>query len=154
LPTTHTESLIRHQKRRKGLLVPLLEDLFQYPVEIDGPDDIAFITDVLERQLARSLDRVNAPKFSPSQLASCLRYVYLNKNHKSHEISKLSSVRLEPNFYFFNGNWIHLKWQFVLYKLDKMIGDPTIFKLYGVEAVQPTHSARFTKSRSSWTRRG
>jgi hypothetical protein len=125
--------MIRHKRSRKGLLVPLLEDLFQYPVDVDGPDDISFIVNTLERQVARSVDRVHAPKYSPSQLASCLRQVYLLKHHQQLGVNKLASVRIEPNFYFFTGNWIHLKWQFALFKLDKFIGDPTIFRLHGVE---------------------
>jgi hypothetical protein len=131
---TKTEKLIRHKRTRKGSLVPLLEDMFQHgQVEIESPEDIAFIVNVLERQLARSLDREYRPKFSPSQLSTCLRHVYLLKHHKAQKIPKLASVRIEPNFYFFNGNWLHLKWQFALYKLDQFIGDPTIFKLVGVE---------------------
>lgn len=130
---TRTEQRLRHKQARKGLLVPLLEDMFQHQVEIEGPDDIDFIVQVLEAQLARSLDRKTRPVFSPSQLASCLRQVYLLKHHRSLKIPALASVRLEPNYYFFNGNWMHLRWQFALFKLDKLIGDPTIFKLIGVE---------------------
>jgi hypothetical protein len=134
MTATKLEKAIRHKRMRKGSLVPLLEDMFQAgQVEIESPQDIEFIVNILESQLARSLDRNNRPVFSPSQLSTCLRHVYLLKHHKSLKISRLASVRVEPNFYFFNGNWLHLKWQFALYKLDQFINDPTIFKLIGVE---------------------
>lgn len=126
------QKLIRHKKSRKGVLVPLLEDLFQSPVEPESKADLDFIASVLKRQLDRSKNRQEAPVFSPSQLATCLRHVYLLKNHEQHEISKMASVRVEPNFYFFNGNWLHLKWQFALYKLDQRLPDD-VFKLIGVE---------------------
>jgi hypothetical protein len=133
MPADNVQKLIRHKNRRSGILVPLLEDLFQSPVEPEDEADLNFIASVLKRQLERAQDRKNAPLFSPSQLASCLRYVYLLKHHKELEIPRLASVRVEPNYYFFNGNWLHLKWQFALYKLDKQINDPEIFRLHGVE---------------------
>jgi len=133
MPRTRTEKLIRHKRRRNGILVPLLEDLFQRPVEIESDEDVAWITGVLEQMVARQHARTNAPLFSPSQMASCLRYVYLLKHHKELGISKTSSARIEPHFYFFNGNFLHLKWQFALYKLEKYVNDPAIFTLHGVE---------------------
>lgn len=133
MPTTNTEKLLRHKGRRKGVLVPLLEDLFQRQVEIESDDDVNFIVDLLHRQIERGHNRNTQPLYSPSQLAECLRYVYLLKNYKELGIDRQRSVRVEPNFYFFNGNWLHLKWQFALYKLDKQINDPAIFQLVGVE---------------------
>lgn len=132
MPQTKTEKLIRHKRRRSGLLVPLLEDLFQKPVEIEDAEDVAFIVDVLTSQIARSEARVNKPLFSPSQLASCLRYVYLLKHHRELGIERLKSMRVEPHFYFFNGNFLHLKWQFALWKLHRSLPDK-IFGLHGVE---------------------
>jgi len=130
---TKLEQRIRHEERRKGILVPLLEDLFTRQVEIESEEDIEFISNLLRMQMIRQQDRVDWPVFSPSQMAECLRYVYLLKNHKRLEIPRLASVRIEPNYYFFNGNWLHLKWQFALYKLHKRIGDSNIFHLIACE---------------------
>lgn len=133
MPRTQTEKLIRHSKRRSGVLVPLLEDLFQRPVEIESEDDIQFLVEVLRSQIARSQARVEKPLFSPSQLAHCLRYVYLLKHNRELGIERAKSIRVEPHFYFFNGNFLHLKWQFALYKLEKKINDAKVFSLVAVE---------------------
>jgi len=130
---TSTEKLIRHKQTRKGVLVPLMEELFQRPVEIESDDDVLWITELLHEMVERQRRRQNNPLFSPSQLSECLRYVYLLKHGKTLEIPKSQSVRIEPNFYFFNGNFLHLKWQFALYKLDKYVADPKIFRLHGCE---------------------
>lgn len=133
MPTkTKTEQLIRHKRRRSGLIVPLLEDLFQKPVEIEDAEDIAFLVDVLTSQIARANARVEKPLFSPSQLASCLRYVYLLKHHRELGIDRLKSTRVEPHFYFFNGNFLHLKWQFALWKLHRALPNE-VFALHAVE---------------------
>ena len=129
---TRTEKLIRHQRRRKGVLVPLLEDLFMSPVEVEDDEDVDFIADLLRKQLDRTKARNSKPLFSPSQMAECLRYVYLLKHHRELGIEKAKIVRVEPHFYFFNGNFLHLKWQFALHKLGRKLPDD-VFKLLGVE---------------------
>jgi hypothetical protein len=53
--------LIRHKQRRKGVLVPLLEDLFQRPVEPETEDEIEFIADILRSQIRRQDDRNYRP---------------------------------------------------------------------------------------------
>jgi hypothetical protein len=131
--TGQTEKLLKHKQRRKGVLVPLLEDLFQHPVEIEDDSDVEFLTDLIKLQVERGKNRSNDPLFSPSQLSECLRYVYLLKEGKTIGIPRAKPIRVEPNFYFFNGNFLHLKWQFALHKLERMIDDPKIFKLHGVE---------------------
>jgi hypothetical protein len=132
MPASQIQKLIRHKQTRKGVLVPLLEDLLQHSVEIESDEDVEWITALLKRMVERQDARTNRPVFSPSQLSECLRYVYLLKHHKEHGITKSRQVRIEPNFYFFNGNFLHLKWQFALYKLDKALPDE-VFKLIGVE---------------------
>jgi hypothetical protein len=124
--------LIRHKRKRSGILVPLLEDLFQAPVEIETDEDVEWIAGLLRKMAGRTQARNSRPVFSPSQLSECLRYVYLLKHHKEMGIVRAKSVRVEPNFYFFNGNFVHIKWQFALYKLDLSLPDE-IFKLIGVE---------------------
>lgn len=132
MPASNMQKLLRHKKNRKGVLVPLLEDLFQRQVEIESDEDVQWIVALLEKMVERQKNRTSAPVFSPSQLSECLRYVYLLKYHKELEIPRLANTRVEPNFYFFNGNFLHIKWQFALYKLDKMLPDK-VFKLVGVE---------------------
>lgn len=130
---TKLEKQIRHERRRKGLLVPLLEDLFREPVEIETAEDVAWIETLLHRMAERQQARTEAPLYSPSQLASCLRYVYLLKNHRSHDVPKVRSTSASAHYYFFTGNFLHLKWQFALHKLEEKINDPKAFKLFGVE---------------------
>lgn len=131
--TTQTEKLLKHKAKRKGVLVPLLEDLFIHQVEIEDEVDLKFMVDLLTSQVGKQQARDTAPLFSPSQMASCLRYVYLLKHHSELGIKRTKQLRVEPNFYFFNGNFLHLKWQFALHKLSRAIDDPKIFQLHGVE---------------------
>lgn len=131
MPSNVTNQL-RHRAKRKGTLVPLLEDLFQKPVEIESDEDINFIAGLAALMAGRGVRRNAAPVFSPSQLSECLRYVYLLKNHKELGILKLGQTRVDANFYLFNGNFLHLKWQFALHKLDLALPNE-IFTLIGVE---------------------
>jgi hypothetical protein len=129
---TQTEKRIAQQRRAKGVLVPLLEDLFSRQVEIEEGEDVEFLTTLLNLTAIRQTKRQTKPLYSPSQLSSCLRYVYLLKHHKALGITKQPSIRPEANFYFFNGNWVHLKWQFALYKLHQKLPDD-VFMLIGCE---------------------
>jgi|SRR5215471_4212808 len=128
---TQVEKRIRQRRRAKGVLVPLLEDLFSRPVEIEE-DDLPFLYTLLDLVVMRQKGRVDRAYFSPSQLSSCLRHVYLLRHHRELEIPKRRSIRPEANYYFFTGNWVHLKWQFALYKLDQALPDD-VFKLIGCE---------------------
>jgi hypothetical protein len=129
---TKLEKQMRHERRRKGLLVPLLEDLFRDPVEIESYEDVEWLERLLNRMLTRQLERDSAPLYSPSQLAGCLRYVYLLKHRKELGLKKVGSKSASAHYYFFNGNFLHLKWQFALHKLDQKT-DPLDFQLLGVE---------------------
>jgi hypothetical protein len=130
---TRLEKQIRHTRTRKGILVPLLEDLFMRPVEFDTDEDVEWMANLLRDVQARQGGRSTNPLFSPSQLASCLRYVYLLKNHDEHGLRRVGTRSVSAHYYFFTGNFLHLKWQYALYKLDQKINDPSIFKLHGVE---------------------
>lgn len=133
MPKSQLEKQISHKHKRKGKLVPLLEDLFQSPIEIESDEDVEWIAGLLRRMVERQNNRVNgAPVFSPSQLSECLRYVYLLRNHKRLGIARAKNMKVEANYYFFTGNFTHIKWQFALYKLDLALPDE-IFKLHGVE---------------------
>lgn len=132
---TLTEKQISHARRRKGVLVPLLEDFMRRPVNIESADDVKFLTGLLATMAERE-DRRRDPDtrvFSPSALASCLRQVYLKKHHTALEIPAVTLPRVEPNFYFLNGNFLHVKWQFALHKLEKAIDDPAVFQVIGFE---------------------
>lgn len=130
---TRLEKEISHTRRRKGQLVPMLEDLFRQPVEIENDEDVAWITDLLSKMVERGHSREFKPVYSPSQLSECLRYVYLLKHRRELGLKKVGSKSVSAHFYFFNGNFLHLKWQFALYKLEQQINDPKVFKLIGVE---------------------
>jgi hypothetical protein len=132
VPTSKTQKLFRHKNTRKGVLVPLLEDLFMGSVEVESQEDVDWIANLLSTMVERQKRRTSDPVFSPSQLSECLRYVYLLKHSKELQIPRLSINQPQPNYYFFTGNFLHIKWQFALYKLDQKLPDE-IFKLIGVE---------------------
>lgn len=132
---TLTEKQIRHARRRKGVLVPLLEDFMRKPVNIESDADVEFLTGLFQTMAHRE-DRRRDPNtkvFSPSALAQCLRQVYLKKHHEELEITSRLPPRIEPNFYFLNGNFLHVKWQFALYKMELAIADPDVFHVHRVE---------------------
>jgi hypothetical protein len=135
MPPTFTEKQIRHARRRKGVLVPLLEDFMRKPVNIETEEDVQFLTGLF-RTMADREDRRRDPDtnvFSPSALAQCLRQVYLKKHHAQLEIPARLPPRIEPNFYFLNGNFLHVKWQFALYKMELAISDPKVFHVHRIE---------------------
>lgn len=110
------------------------------PVNIESQEDIDFLTELLGVMAAREQKRTTEKMFSPSALSECLRQVYLLKHHEKFEILKLAPMRREPNFYFLTGNFLHIKWQFALYKMEKAINDPAIFEIVGMEV--PIRSKR------------
>jgi hypothetical protein len=133
LPRTQVEKMIRHQRQRQGLVVPLLEDFMKHPVNIESQEDADWIHNLVQTMIKREERRRGEDKvFSPSSLASCLRQVYLLKNFKELGIPKVYTGRVEPNFYFLHGNFLHIKWQFVLYKMNKVTDDDD-FRLIAVE---------------------
>ena len=132
--------MLAHQSKRKGVLVPLLEDFMLKPVNIESDEDVAFLTWLFSTMAEREQRRSGRKMFSPSALASCLRQVYLLKHHDQLGIEKKQPLRREPNFYFLNGNFLHVKWQFALYKMEKAINDPSVFRVHGYEV--PIESKR------------
>jgi hypothetical protein len=133
MPRTQIEKRIRHQRKRKGILVPLIEDFMARPVNIESQADARFIHALTQTMIEREERRRGDEKvFSPSALSECLRYIYLAKNFKELGIPRVFTTRVEPNFYFLTGNFLHIKWQFALYKLDQVTDDDD-FKLIAVE---------------------
>lgn len=132
MPASKTEKAIKHQRKRKGILVPMIEDFLRKPVNI-MPEDLPFLNQLFTVMADREVARKNGSKvFSPSALSECLRRVYLQKHHDELGIPALQSPSVSANFYFLNGNFLHAKWQFVLYKMDRTLPD-SVFKLLGVE---------------------
>lgn len=114
---TSVEQSIKHKRHRSGILVPLMEDRLKWPVRIETSKDKKFLNDLFEKNMQREQDRVSERMYSPSALAECLRKVFLTKNFESLEIPRAFPPRAAPNFYFLTGEFLHLKWQFMLYKM-------------------------------------
>lgn len=129
---TQTEILLSHKRKRKGILVPLLEDLMQNHLEIETSRDAEFIRSLAIKQIERERRRKLNGMYGPSSLASCLRQVYLSRNYKRLRIKRLKQLRVEPNFYFLTGDWLHMKWQYACFKLNDMLTDDEFF-LWGTE---------------------
>lgn len=94
----------------------MIENRLRHPLNIDDEHDAKFIYDLVRKQSEREQERREFRRYSPSQLASCLRQVYLKRNYDG---PRKRETRIEPNFYFLTGDWLHLKWQYVLYRMDK-----------------------------------
>lgn len=112
---TSTEDLIKQLKRAsksKALLVPLIEEFMQQPIEIEDDADKAYLERLIE---ARSRPRKTGV-YSPSMLASCLRQVYLIKTG---EVKGRRVPRIESSGFFLDGNFRHFKWQFALWKMHR-----------------------------------
>src|SRR5215831_4845937 len=106
MAATQTEIRLSQRRKRKGVLVPLLEDLLQKPLEIEDTRDANFIHSLVIKQIERERRRSLNGMYGPSSLASCLRQVYLAKNFKRLGIKKLAHLRIEPHFYFLTGDWL------------------------------------------------
>jgi hypothetical protein len=122
---TETEKRIAKSRRQQdGVLVPLLNELLKSPIGVDTPEDAEFLHILAMKQVRREQQRVSGEGvYSPSGLASCLRRVYLGKNWKKLGLERVELPAIEPHFYFLSGDFIHLKWQFALYRLSLLLPD-------------------------------
>lgn len=104
------------------------------PVNLDDGRDVQWLRWLFEQQLSRDERRRDSEDkvFSPSSLSACLRQVYFFKNHEELGIQWSFLPRMEPNFFFLHGNFLHVKWQYVLYKMGKVL-DPDDFELVVTE---------------------
>ena len=127
--STRLEREIQQARRleaKKQILVPMLHDLLRSgKIEIETEQDAAFLYDLNMRGIEREALRKqgyenNEMVFSPSSLAKCLRKVYLSKKHQDMGLERVGEHDLNAQSYFFTGDWIHLKWQFALYKLNQL----------------------------------
>lgn len=126
MPTQAEKRIL--QKRRQAesnqVLVPLLTELLTHSsLDIEDESDVEWLANLARKQVKRETIRKDSYNkgemvYSPSGLASCLRRVYLGKNHQKLGLTRVQLPAPEPHFYFFTGDWLHLKWQFAFYKLS------------------------------------
>lgn len=111
---TQTEEYLKSRKRSDTsgtLLVPLIEQFMKNPVEVEDEEDFDYLLKLIS---ARSRPRVKGV-YSPSMLASCLRQTYFSKIGQK----RYRAPKIETSSYFLNGNFLHYKWQFVLWKMHR-----------------------------------
>ena len=108
---TPTEISIKQSRKAKGIIVPLLEDLFRHPIGIEDDEDREFLRQLIERQSTPRKVR----RYSPSALGSCVRKVYFIRNGQTQKVA----VNKRLYGIFFDGTFRHFKWQFALWKLHR-----------------------------------
>lgn len=110
MPTPTEKRIIQKRRAKKSgaILVPILEAVLENECIPETPQDFQFM-DMLVR--ARALPRREGV-FSPSMLGSCVRQAYFAKRG----IEKHRAFSPQTNGYFLHGNFIHLKWQFALWR--------------------------------------
>lgn len=120
MPRTPTEKrLIGERAQSSGILVPKLNEILKYGVGIESEADADFLHMLAMKQVLRENERKTGDGvYSPSGLASCLRQVYLRKNWQKLGLTRIEGTAIEPHFYFLTGDFIHLKWQFAMWKLS------------------------------------
>jgi hypothetical protein len=111
--------MIADRAQSKGILVPKLNEILKYGVGIENEEDAEFLHTLAMKQVARERERKTGDGvYSPSGLASCLRRVYLAKNWQKMNLTRVELPAIEPHYYFLTGDFIHLKWQFAMWKLS------------------------------------
>jgi hypothetical protein len=98
------------------------------PVNIETPEDAEWLSRLAMKIVAREELRKSegAGVFSPSGLASCLRRVYLGRHWQSLDLKRVELPSVSAHGYFHKGNFVHLQWQFLFYKMDKALEDFTL----------------------------
>lgn len=111
--------LAAERAQSSGVIVPKLNEILKYGVNIETEDDAEFLYRLALKQVQREKERKEGDGvFSPSGLASCLRRVYFSKNCKQLGLTRVELPAIEPHYYFLTGDFIHLKWQFAMWKLS------------------------------------
>jgi hypothetical protein len=121
VPRTLVERKIIEARRRKGVLVPILEEILENMVEVEDELDEKFMLDLMRARRAPREKGV----FSPSMLGSCMRKAYFAKTGKQ----KFPATSPTTNYYFLDGDFRHYKWQFALWKAHRA----GLLELLGVE---------------------
>lgn len=87
------------------------EQFFQKPLEIRDEEDINFLNDLVRARAVARREGI----YSPSQLGSCARQVYLKKTKvKGHALP-----RIESHAIFLDGTFRHFKWQFAVWQMHR-----------------------------------
>jgi len=110
VPTPTEKRIIQKRRAKKtgAILVPILEEVLENECIPETPQDFHFM-DMLVR--ARALPRQKGV-FSPSMLGTCTRKAYFAKRGEP----KFMAQCPQTNGYFLHGNFLHLKWQFALWR--------------------------------------
>jgi hypothetical protein len=126
----------RKAKESKGILVPMIENFMEKnAVEISSPEDVKFLHDLQTKMMWREEHRrtEGLGVFSPSSLGDpCVRKSYLTR-HAVRPEGAPSPYDFRSHYFFLTGNFLHIKWMFVLYKMEKQIANPEIFAVYDYE---------------------
>src|SRR5580765_2109612 len=127
---------IRRVQAPKGILVPLIERFMESnAVDISSPDDVKFLEYLATKMMRREEDRriEGLGVFGPSSLGDpCLRKAYLTR-HAVRPAGAPSPYNFRSHYFFLTGNFLHIKWQFVLYKLERWIANSSVFRVHGYE---------------------
>lgn len=112
MPTPTEKRIVQKRRAKKtgAILVPILEDVLEEAGNT-GPvtqDDFRFMRMLI---VARALPRSKGV-YSPSMLGSCVRQAYFSKRGEE----KILARSPQTNGYFLNGNFVHLKWQFLMWR--------------------------------------
>jgi hypothetical protein len=121
--------------QKTGVLVPMIMNFMtQNAVEIETQADMDFMNNLIALTAKREEMRRDGPRFfSPSSIGEpCVRKAYLAR-HAVKVPGAPSPYGLLPHFYFLTGNFLHLKWQFALHKMEQWIGNSTIFQVHAYE---------------------
>lgn len=111
-PTSTERNIIRERRAsERGILVPILEELLEQECIPEDAEDFRFMEMLVK---ARALPRRKGV-FSPSMLGSCMRQAYFAKRG----VEKHQAPNPRANGYFLNGNFIHFKWQFAMWKAHR-----------------------------------
>jgi len=112
VPTPTERRIIQERRAKKtgAMLVPILEELLELDTSTgpSTPDDFRFMDMLIK---ARALPRRKGV-FSPSMLGSCVRQAYFAKR----DVDKHSAANPQTHGYFLKGNFVHLQWQFALWR--------------------------------------
>lgn len=131
MPTDLEKRLKANRVQKGTLLVSKLNEILKMNLGIETEEDAQFLHALALKQVERERVRKSGNSvYSPSGLASCLRRVYLGAHWQEMGLDRVELPAIEAHYYFLTGDFIHLKWQFALYKLS--ILDPD-FWLIDVE---------------------
>lgn len=136
MPDSINKRVRKVKETPKGILVPMIQNFMENsPVDISSPEDVKFLTELQTKMMHREEDRrtEGLGVFSPSSLGdSCVRKSYLTR-HAVRPEGAPSPYDFRSHYFFMTGNFLHIKWQFALYKMERYIANSKIFHVHGYE---------------------